>query len=273
MLRRDHAPGHGPLTAPTPFTPFTQLTPLTPLVPRTLDTAPLPAVLTPPGTGPELWQLRLAEHRASIADGYAMLDAAERTRYASYRKPDDRDLYATAHIGLRRLLGGYLGRDPAAVVFGREPCPLCVGPHGRPYVPGADLHFSLAHSGDLVLFAFAATPVGVDVERLVDLAVADEISTVLHPRERVELSGVAAADRPAAFARCWCRKEAYLKGTGTGLGVPAAESYVGAGPWPGHVPGWTLSDVTAQPGYAAAVALATTPPSHEATEGRGAVEP
>ncbi|MDH6136273.1 4'-phosphopantetheinyl transferase [Kitasatospora sp. MAA4] len=241
-LRRDHAPGHGSLT---------------PLTPLTLGTAPLPAGLAVPSGGPHLWQLWASEHRASIADGYRTLDAAERARYAAYRKTADRELYASAHIGLRRLLSGYLGTDPAAVVFGREPCPLCAGPHGRPAVPGADLHFSLAHSGDLVLFAFAATPVGVDVERLIEVEVADEISTALHPRERLELAALADAERPAAFGRCWCRKEAYLKGTGTGLAVPAAEDYVGAGPWPAYLPGWTLTDITAPPGYAAAVAVAT----------------
>ncbi|WP_346268225.1 4'-phosphopantetheinyl transferase superfamily protein [Streptomyces sp. SCUT-3] len=65
------------------------------------------------------------------------------------------------------------------------------------------------------------------------------------------------ADRPAAFARCWTRKEAYLKGTGTGLGEDPSRTPVGAGPRPEPVPGWLLADVPVPTGHAAAWALRT----------------
>ncbi|MEU8890196.1 4'-phosphopantetheinyl transferase superfamily protein [Streptomyces sp. NPDC048442] len=187
-----------------------------------------------------------------------MFDAAERQRRAAFRRDVDRERYTAAHIGLRRLLGAYLGQDPAAVVLGRELCPLCPEPHGRPCVPGSDLHFSLSHSGDLVLFAFGPTPVGIDVELLPDIAQTDDVATTLHPRERAELAALGAdsAARQAAFGRCWCRKEAYFKGTGTGLAVPIDGTYVGTGLRPGDVPGWRLTDVTVSQGYAAAVAYA-----------------
>ncbi|GHH44543.1 4'-phosphopantetheinyl transferase family protein [Streptomyces candidus] len=202
-----------------------------------------------------------------------LLDAAERARHAAFRKPEDRDRYAAAHVGLRRLLGAYLGQEPSSVVIGREPCPLCPvpdpdsgtgpgpEPHGRPSAPGSGLHFSLSHSGDLVLFAFGPTPVGIDVELLADVRQADEISAVLHPGERAELDALRTDDaaRLAAFGRCWCRKEAYLKGTGTGLAVPLDGTYVGAGLQPGQVPGWQLTDLAVRPGYAAALAVADIP--------------
>ncbi|WP_433543993.1 4'-phosphopantetheinyl transferase family protein (plasmid) [Streptomyces sp. CA-294286] len=216
--------------------------------------------------------MAISEYRVTDGDR-GLLDVAERERHAAFRKPEDRDRYAAAHVGLRRLLGAYLGRQPSSVVIGREPCPLCPAPdrdpgagpgpepHGRPAVPGSGLHFSLSHSGDLVLFAFAPTPVGIDVELLVDVRQADEISAVLHPDERAELDELRADDaaRLAAFGRCWCRKEAYLKGTGTGLAVPLDGTYVGAGLHPGEVPGWQLTDLAVRPGYAAALAVADVP--------------
>ncbi|MFI5801701.1 4'-phosphopantetheinyl transferase family protein [Streptomyces sp. NPDC051561] len=246
--------------------------------PRTLRPGPFGGSLALPEAGADIWQLRISEYVAGMPDGsLGLLDATERERHAVFRKPIDRERYAAAHIALRHLLGAYLGHPPADVVLGREPCPLCPEPaesresggshesapsrkpHGRPCVPGADLHFSLSHSGDLVLLAFAPTPVGIDTELLTDVSQADEIVAALHPRERAELAALHADDtaRLAAFGRCWCRKEAYLKGTGTGLAVPLDGTYVGAGTRPGEIPGWRLTDVEVGEGYSAAVAVAS----------------
>ncbi|MGW5611615.1 4'-phosphopantetheinyl transferase superfamily protein [Streptomyces sp. NPDC003753] len=70
----------------------------------------------------------------------------------------------------------------------------------------------------LCLVAFASTPVGTDMETVPDLAVVDEVGAVSQPRETAELSGVDAVGRPFVSAQVWARKEAYLKGFGTGLG-------------------------------------------------------
>ncbi|MFF0739608.1 4'-phosphopantetheinyl transferase family protein [Streptomyces sp. NPDC004111] len=236
-----------------------------PAVPRTLRPGPFEGALVLPGAGADVWQLSIAEYGDGTADGSLdLLDATERQRHTDFRRDVDKARYAAAHIGLRHLLGAYLGRAPGDIVLGREPCPLCPEPHGRPCVPGADLHFSLSHSGDLVLLAFAPTAVGVDVELLTDTGQADEVSGVLNPRERAELAALATDDaaRLTAFGRCWCRKEAYLKGTGTGLAVPLDATYVGAGPRPGDIPGWLLTDIEVRDGYAAALATANPEPRH-----------
>ncbi|MFJ6698180.1 4'-phosphopantetheinyl transferase family protein [Streptomyces sp. NPDC091272] len=229
--------------------------------PRTLLPGALAGEVLPrPQGAPDVWQLRTSEYYAQAGGDAAseILDAAERKRFAAFRRQSDQESYGAAHVGLRRLLGAYLDQDPAAVVLGREDCPLCPEPHGRPCVPGSHLHFSLSHSGDLVLFAFGPTPVGVDVELVPGVAQTDEVATTLHPRERAELAALGADDtrRRAAFGRCWCRKEAYFKGTGTGLAAPIDGTYVGTGPRPGDIDGWQLTDLTMPEGYAAAMAHA-----------------
>ncbi|MEU8551559.1 4'-phosphopantetheinyl transferase superfamily protein [Streptomyces roseoverticillatus] len=193
---------------------------------------------------------------ASLRDYERILDPAERSRAAAFVRDLHRDRYIASHVGLRLLLGAYLATDPAAVVLVREPCPGCGGPHGRPAAAGAPLHFNLSHAGDLAFFAFADTPVGADVEQLQPAGVVEDVARVLHPDETAELAALPAARRPEAFARCWTRKEAYLKGTGTGLSENPSVTYVGTGPGPASPAGWTLSDVEAVPGYAAAVAVA-----------------
>ncbi|MFE2499208.1 4'-phosphopantetheinyl transferase family protein [Streptomyces scopuliridis] len=207
---------------------------------------------------------------AGLAPG--VLDAGERQRAAAFHRSADRRCYVAAHVSLRLLLGAYLGQDPAAVRLVREPCPSCGGPHGRPVAEGREVRFSLSHSGDLALIALADTPVGADVERIPALDMVTETASALHPAEVAEPAALPEADRPGGFARVWVRKEACLKGLGTGLARDLSLDYVGTGTGTSArtctgtsaggsagataVPsGWTLIDITAPEGFAAAAAV------------------
>ncbi|KAB7846189.1 4'-phosphopantetheinyl transferase superfamily protein [Streptomyces mobaraensis] len=251
-------------TAPPPPSDTQGRPDSTPLRPRILGRDPLPAPWIPgAGTGaPALWLLRMPDRdRPTPREEYeTVLDASERARAASFVRDLHRDRYVAAHLALRRLLGAYLDVAPAAVELFREPCPCCGAPHGRPAAAGASLHFNLSHAGELALLAFADTPVGADVEEVQPASVVDSVGRSLHPREVAELESLPPADRTTAFSRCWTRKEAYLKGTGTGLAERLSVTYVGCGPRPTSPPGWTLTDVEAPQGYTAAAAFATTEP-------------
>ena len=102
------------------------------------------------------------------------------------------------------------------------------------------------------MIALAGAPVGVDVEGVPDPGTVIEVAAQLHPRERAELAALPTADRPAAFARCWTRKEALLKATGVGLNEELSLTYVGAGAQPAVNADWLLADLPTDPGYAAA---------------------
>ncbi|MEV6014627.1 MULTISPECIES: 4'-phosphopantetheinyl transferase superfamily protein [unclassified Streptomyces] len=201
-------------------------------------------LLTPPADGP------LASEE---------LDPAERRRADAFRLPRDRALYVAAHIALRRLLAGYLRTTAREVEFVRAACPRCGGPHGRPVLHGAGPgapHFSLSHSRGEVVVGVARVPVGVDVEKVPRPERVDVCRSALHPWEQRELEGLRAPERPARFARLWARKEAFLKGTGIGVGGWTSEVYIGdGGPGaPSRPEGWTVLDVPCGPGHAAAVA-------------------
>lgn len=209
---------------------------------------PLPNLLP---SAVEVWSVRDFEVTPSV------LDAEERRRAAAFRRAQDRAIYEAAHSALRILTGAYLSQDPAAVRFRREECPGCGGPHGRPALPGHPLHFSVSHTEGLALLAFASAPVGIDVEVFPAEDLIADVATTLHPSEQKELGMLHASERPLAFARCWTRKEAYLKGTGEGLASDGlAGTAVGAGPCPLPVEGWTIVDLPVPVGYAAALAVA-----------------
>ena len=206
--------------------------------------------------------LRVSEHsaeaRASAA--YATLSPEERDRAGAFLREADTDRYLVAHTALRRELGSHLGVPPGEVPLTRADCPVCDGPHGRPSVEGNPLHFSLSHAGDMVLIALAEEVVGVDVEEHPAARTVAETGSALHPREHAELEALPEDARPAAFARCWTRKEAYLKGTGTGLAEDPSLTYVSTLAAPAEPPGWRLADIEVPDGYAAASALAVDGP-------------
>ncbi|WP_411107196.1 4'-phosphopantetheinyl transferase family protein [Streptomyces sp. cmx-4-9] len=227
------------------------------LVPERLS-GPEPAGAALVAASPQLWLVDTTEYRAQAArHAPGTLDAQELARAAEFVRAADRDAYVCAHVALRRLLGAYLGTAPREVVVERAPCAHCDEPHGRPVLPGGALHFSLSHCTGISLLAFATAPVGVDVEEIVLPQTIAETADVLHPREAAELALLPAGERPVAFTRVWTRKEAYLKGLGVGLSENPAADYVGSGPLPAPVPGWTLTDVLVPDGHCGAVALRT----------------
>jgi len=217
---------------------------------------PTPSALTagPRGNFLDVWVLSVPEVRLDRVD-LSVLDEQERQRAARFVRDGDRHSYLSAHLALRHLLGRQLAVPPRELAFAREPCPLCDEPHGRPRVAGADpaVHFSLSHSGELVLLGIAGTPVGVDVEEVPEEQVVLDLSSRLHPAEQAE---IAAAGQPRlAFARVWTRKEAYLKGIGTGLPGGLAADYLGGTGLAPLPAGWSVLDVPVPAGYAAAAAV------------------
>ncbi|GEB52631.1 4'-phosphopantetheinyl transferase family protein [Streptomyces cacaoi] len=213
-----------------------------------------------PAHAPGTLVLRVSAHAAEAAsdEAQALLSPEERERAAAFVRQVDRDRYHVAHVALRRRLAALLDIDPAAVPFTRADCPVCGGPHGRPSVAGDPVHFSLSHAGDLVALAFAYAPVGVDVEEYPALSTVEQTAGALHRREQQEITARPEQERTAAFARCWTRKEAYLKGLGTGLGEDPSISYVSALETPASPDGWRLADLPVPDGYAAATAIRLT---------------
>jgi 4'-phosphopantetheinyl transferase len=76
----------------------------------------------------------------------AEMDAREKARAAAFVFPADRHRYQVAHVMLRRVLADHLGTDPSRLTFGRQPCPTCGGPAGKPILTG--LHGGVPAWGD-----------------------------------------------------------------------------------------------------------------------------
>jgi phosphopantetheinyl transferase len=205
----------------------------------------------------------------------AGLDVRETARAAAFVFPADRHRYQVAHVMLRRVLAGHLGTEPGSLVFGRDPCPACGRPSGKPVLARPlpqGLSFSLAHSGDAVAIAVAGQPVGVDVEREATGCVCSLV-TAMHPSDAEIATALAEPERHAAVIRWWVRAEAVLKCAGTGIGHGMDAFAVLSGParnkisaghrlsWEPEAPGWSdapgcsFAPLSAPRGYQAAIAL------------------
>ena len=222
----------------------------------------------PPDGIADVWWAR----RQDASDRHAgLLDAAERRRWAAYRRDEDRARFLIGCALAKTALARYTGRRPADVRFDRT-CSQCGEPHGKPVLLGGGVEHSVAHSGDLIAVAVARTPVGVDVEQLDGrphpLGGDGEPEAlgrlVLSAAERAVLAAVPPADQARAFLVAWTRKEAVTKATGDGLRAAFTDVVVAADTGPPRLVSWpyprsvhsvSLLDLDVDPGYVAALAV------------------
>lgn len=215
-----------------------------------------------PGYGPttirpgevHAWVLGLDQ---PIDESGEFLDGAERQRAQRYLGPRDRARFAASRAGLKLILAGYLGTDPASLRF-------AFSTDGRPQLAYAsprlpEFNFSLSRSGNLALVAVALGGVGADAEQIVPRpGLADLVAATFGAREASCIKGGCSGSPLRSFYRHWTGKEAFLKALGSGLaGLRDTELCCDAGPaiWFGGRPveGWTVSLVDVSPEYAAAV--------------------
>jgi 4'-phosphopantetheinyl transferase len=200
------------------------------------------------GGDTHVWVASLLTSPASLARFAAALAPAERERAAKFRFERDRNRFVTARGLLRAMLGQYLEIDPVEVQF-------AYGPHGKPTLAGIrehhDLHFNVAHSEALALFAISrAGNVGVDVERIRPLDDAEELAArFFSPRESAALRQCPEGQRLGAFFEIWTRKEAWLKAKGEGIAHSLDVQL------PSKSSRWRLHDLAPASGFIGALAL------------------
>jgi 4'-phosphopantetheinyl transferase len=192
------------------------------------------------------------------------LPLSERDRALRMRSASARRGFVVARASLRALLGHYLGTSAELE--------LRISPYGKPQLaaaPSAPIDFSLAHSGGVVLLAFAAVELGVDIERIRPVARARRIASRVFPAAtRSVLESVSEAERWAAFFAAWTQREALVKAVGGGMLVtedpldfawpaPAGSRVFEEAASPGSGPRmWTIAHLPAPPSFAAALVVA-----------------
>ena len=148
-----------------------------------------------------------------------LLTTEERQRADRLLDRQVRNRFITGRGRLREILAGYLEQEPAGLL-------LTTNPYGKPQLEDRHDHglrFNLSHSGDLCILALARNcELGVDLEQVRDDLPFEVIARQFFSRhEQTELFSLPPALQPAAFYRCWTRKEACLKACGSGFSSPS----------------------------------------------------
>ena len=193
-------------------------------------------------------------YRESLCD-------AERARAAHFMSDRDGDRFIEAHAGLRLVLGGLLGIDPATVAFSKDD-------RGKPRLQGEGdppLFFSLSHSNDLAAVAISARfEVGLDIERLHPSNLSP-VTALFSKSEQAALARLPDESRARATLCALTRKEAFVKAIGLGLTIPLDSFDVSLAPHeparllriagaPDEAARWQLSHLAPAEGYVGAVA-------------------
>jgi 4'-phosphopantetheinyl transferase len=177
-------------------------------------TGPVTGELTAPrmssGQGITIHVATLEELADRAVHYTSLLDGAETARMQRFKFDADRERFLLGHGFLRDVLGRHLDQDGAALTFER-------GPHGKPFLRDASVHFNLSDTKDAVAIAIGREQdLGVDIEtmaRHVDHErVADHYFTA---EEQGSISE--AVDGKRRFLEFWTRKEAMLKASGVGI--------------------------------------------------------
>lgn len=184
---------------------------------------------------------------ARLRELAGFLSAEERERARRFRFERDRNRFTACRGTLRELLGVSSG-----VRF-------AYGAFGKPRLEDSDVRFNVSHSHGMAMIATTrGREVGCDIERIDPSFADDKIpERFFSPYEVAALRALPASDQCEAFFRCWTRKEAFIKACGMGMSL-ALDSFdvsLGRPALLRGAEGWSLYDVDAPAGYAAALVL------------------
>lgn len=181
-------------------------------------------------SGIHVWGYLLDGDARTIEQCESWLTVEECTRASRFIRPEDQRRYVLARGGLRTLLSGYTGLDPAAVI-------IQTGSEGKPALGVQDggvqpVRFNLSHShGRMLVGITSQRDVGVDLEQI--RAKTDILKLARRFYAPAELDAIAlhdVSDQRNAFYRHWVAKEAFLKFKGVGLKFPLGQCRVTVAP-------------------------------------------
>lgn len=213
-----------------------------------------------------VWHADLDAARIHHGRLTAALSADEEARASRFRFSEDRRRFELARAILRDLLGRYLRVAPEEIRFDLTET-------GKPSLsyPASDLDFNLSHSSSQALYALCrGDPVGVDIEATDRSVEETEIVRRFFPEaEADEFDQIPQSRKRQTFFRLWTRREACLKARALGItglkdlrfsldvdGTPRLIKFRSDPTPPGQ---WTISEIDADAGSVAAVAVPCMP--------------
>jgi 4'-phosphopantetheinyl transferase len=207
-----------------------------------------------------IWRANLGLSTPEIEQLTTLLSTDEIARANKFRFVQHRSRFIAARGILRQLLGNYLKVSPRSLTF-------AYSDRGKPWVAtDISLQFNLSHSQEYALFGFTLNHlIGVDIEYQRAMPDALKIAQrFFSAREYMMLEAVAIEQQSKLFFQLWTAKEAYLKGTGTGLAASLSSIEIALDQSQFQylstlkedtIMNWSLYSCTPATDYAAAIAI------------------
>jgi 4'-phosphopantetheinyl transferase len=163
----------------------------------------------------DIWQYPL---HTQFNGATELLSEDELTRAKRYHFERHQRRFTVARAMLRRIIGHYLNKPPAELVFSYNK-------HGKPELNNtSSLQFNLSHSGDLAILAIGKEfPLGIDIEFFSARPYEGIGKQLFSTTEKQGLHNVSTMLKPLAFFHIWAQKEAFIKACGLGLAYPTQE--------------------------------------------------
>lgn len=200
--------------------------------------------------GVHVWRVRVED----ALDGPPASLSREECERAERLRGRARARFIATRAALRDRLASYLGRAPGSIAFR-------YGETGKPMLleaaAASDVHFSVAHSGDVALIAVARGPaVGVDLERIRAVPRRARVAArVLAAASAAVLESLEEDVRDEAFIWAWTQREAYVKAIGGGVLRSADPLPLVWPPRPCARAGWSIFPLEAQPHHRACLVV------------------
>jgi 4'-phosphopantetheinyl transferase len=138
-----------------------------------------------------------------------VLNREESFRYKKFSDVSRKRQFLFSRFILKNKLFELTGKNADEIHFE-------IGPHGKPFIEGLRIHFSISHSENYVAYVIAKKEVGLDIQTKRDFSNLDGlIKKVCHGNEATLLSQ--SKDIENDFLKLWSLKEAYSKCTGLGI--------------------------------------------------------
>jgi 4'-phosphopantetheinyl transferase len=171
--------------------------------------------------------IHVAEITAMTSQDLTLLSLEEQEKARSMTTPAVRERFVAGRKMIRQNLSLWLGADPSAIC-------MEVGESGKPFVKeDPSLHFSISHSGELLMAAFSRTEIGVDLERQRDIQTEALAKRFFSSEEARYLNECSDGDTVSDdFFRLWTCREAAIKADGRGMGSLLASTRVVLPPKP-----------------------------------------
>jgi len=165
------------------------------------------AVPDHPAPSLDLWTVDL--DRYPVSPSHPGLTPKDRADARRIRDPRSSRRLLTRRWATRTIVAHSIGQEPEALGLVRM-CRHCgATDHGRPFVPGSPIDFSVSASGGLGMVAVSPGPVGIDLELW--RSGLEPVRAALTTAEQRVVASWPAGERARGFLRLWAAKEALLK--------------------------------------------------------------